>query len=105
MLNRYQRLIARLLRGDAVLWSYVRQRLSFEMKRPFKRGLFWLACRKDLDRFDPLHLSFRKTAGRRNVGDALFSDSPTTAVILGLGQSNIANEGEASARYEPKGEV
>ena len=67
--------------------------------------LWWLASGKDLDRFDPLHLSFRSTAGRRNVSDTLFSERPTTAVILGLGQSNIANESEASARYEPKGDV
>ena len=36
---------------------------------------------------------------------ALFSEHRATAVILGIGQSNIANEGEASARYVPEGEV
>ncbi len=64
-----------------------------------------LTSGNDLDHLNPLHLSFRRTAGRREVSIALFSESPTTAVILGIGQSNIANESEASARYEPKGEV
>jgi len=75
------------------------------MLRPFKRTLFWLISRRDLDRFDPLHLSFRRATGRRNVSDILFADNTGSAVILGLGQSNIANEGETSACYEPKGEV
>jgi Carbohydrate esterase, sialic acid-specific acetylesterase len=105
MSNRYLLLITRILRGDRLIWSYIRQWLSFQIQRPFKRVLFWFASGRDLDRFDPLHLSFRSTAGRRNVSDTLFSERPTTAVILGIGQSNIANEGEASARYEPKGEV
>ena len=89
-----------------MVWSYIGQRLAFEVRRPFKRALFWYASGgRDLDRFDPFHLSFRRTAGRRVVSEALFSASSNTAVILGLGQSNIANEGDASALYEPKGEV
>jgi hypothetical protein len=91
--------------GDRLIWSAIRQRLAFETRRPFKRALFWLATGRDLDRFDPLHLSFRRTAGRRRVDGALFAADQTTAVILGIGQSNIANEGEASARYAPAGEV
>lgn len=101
----YVRPLIKALRGDRLTWAYIRQRLAFEMRRPFKRMLFWYASGKDLDLFDPLHLSFRSTAGRREVSDALFSERPSTAVILGVGQSNIANEGEASARYEPEGEV
>ena len=101
----YARKTIRALRGDRLLRSYIRQRLSFEIRRPFKRALFWFTSGKDLDCFDPLHLSFRRTAGRPSVGDALFSVSSKSAVILGVGQSNIANEGEASARYEPKGNV
>ncbi|MFZ3359312.1 MAG: hypothetical protein WA177_11165, partial [Xanthobacteraceae bacterium] len=94
------------LRGDRLVWSYIGQRLAFEVRRPFKRALFWYASGgRDLDRFDPFHLSFRRTAGRRVVSEALFSASSNTAVILGLGQSNIANEGDAGALYEPKGEV
>ena len=105
MRNRYSNLASRVLRGDALLWSYIRQRLFFEMRRPFKRALFWLVSGRDLDRFDPFHLSMRKAAGRRIVSDTLFAGSASNAVILGLGQSTIANEGEASACYEPKGEV
>ena len=100
------RSLARALRGDSLVWSYIGQRLAFEICRPFKRALFWYSSGgEDLDRFDPFHLSFRRTAGRRVVSDALFSANSKTAVILGLGQSNIANEGDASALHEPKGEV
>jgi hypothetical protein len=84
----------------------VRQRVFFEIRRPFKRTLFWFESNgKDLDRFDPFHLSFRSTAGRRIVSHAEFAANPGTAVILGVGQSNIANEGEVSALFEPKNGV
>jgi Carbohydrate esterase, sialic acid-specific acetylesterase len=101
----YARVLVKALLGDRQTWANIRQRLSFEIKRPFKRTLFWFASGRDLDRFDPLHLSFRKTAARRNVSVTLFAASPATAVILGVGQSNIANEGDAGARYAPKGDV
>lgn len=101
----YGSALVKALLGDRYIWSAIRQRLSFQMQRPFKRALFWLASGRDLDVFDPGHLSYRRTIGRRVVGDAMFSANPTTAVILGVGQSNIANEGDPSALYEPRGEV
>ena len=104
MWNRNSRLV-RVLRGERLIWSHIRQYILFTVVRPFKRALFWLGSGKDLDRFDPHYLSFRRTAGRRAVRVTLFSESAANAVILGIGQSNIANEGEASARYEPKGGV
>jgi Carbohydrate esterase, sialic acid-specific acetylesterase len=98
--------LIRALRGDRLIWSYIRQRLSFEIQRPFKRALFWFTSGgKDLDLIDPFHFSFRNTAGRRAVSNALYSDGSTSAVILGLGQSNIANECDPSALYEAKGKV
>ena len=54
---------------------------------------FWIASGgEDLDLVDPTHLSFRKVSGRAVVSPTLFSASPATAVILAIGQSNIANE-------------
>jgi len=98
--------LIRLLRGEPLIWSYIRQRFSFQVRRPFKRAWFWFASGgKDLDHFDPFHLSFRNTAGRRAVSAAMFATSPANAVILGIGQSNIANEGDANALYVPKGRV
>jgi hypothetical protein len=98
--------IIRLLRGEGLLWSHIWQKLFFTIRRPFKRALFWLASGgMDLDVVDPFHSSFRKTARRRIASPALFSASPRNSVILGIGQSNIANEGQAGALYEPKGEV
>jgi hypothetical protein len=105
MNDRYRRIANRFLHCDPQTWSAARQRLAFECKRPFKRILFWLASGRDLDRFDPLHLSFRRTSGRCFVDDSLFAAGGEGAVILGFGQSNIANEGEASALHQPKGEV
>jgi Carbohydrate esterase, sialic acid-specific acetylesterase len=106
MSDRYLRLLTRALRGDRLLWSYVRQQCLFTIRRPFKRALFRLESGgKDLDLVDPLHLSFRRTAGRRAVSEAQFSPGPASAVILGLGQSNIANECDPSALYDPKGHV
>ena len=94
------------IRGDQHLRSYVRQKLAFEILRPFKRTVFWFTSGgQDLDVVDPYHFSFRKTAGRRKVSDAVLAASPVTAIILGIGQSNIANEGEACALYVAKREV
>lgn len=105
MAKRVLSLASRLVRGEPQSWLGVRQRVAFECKRPFKRTLFWLASGRDLDYFDPLHLSFRRTVGRRRVDGALFAAGQGSAVVLGVGQSNIANEGEAAARHEPRGEV
>ena len=102
MIDRSQSRVRRLLRRDPELWSAIRQRVAFETKRPFKRALFWFASGRDLDRFDPLHLSFRRTAGRRLIEDKLFAGDQGVAVILGAGQSNIANECEASAKHQPR---
>ena len=101
----YARALVKALLGDRLIWSHIRQRVSFTILRPFKRALFWFASGKDLDRYDPLHLSFRRTAGRSVVTDALFSPSSANAIILGIGQSNIANECEANALHEPNGDV
>jgi hypothetical protein len=106
MSDRYPRILGRALRCDRLLWSYARQRVLFTIRRPFKRALFRFASGgKDLDVVDPLHLSFRRTAGKRVVSEAQFSPGAASAVILGLGQSNIANECDPSALYEPKGNV
>jgi Carbohydrate esterase, sialic acid-specific acetylesterase len=101
----YVRVLMKAFLGDRLIWSGIRQRLSFKILRPFKRAAFWFASGKDLDRIDPFHLSFRSTAGRRHVSESLFADDASNAVILGIGQSNMANEGEASACYEPTDEV
>ena len=104
-LLRYGSALLKALLGDRYVWSAIRQRLSFQIRRPFKRALFWLASGRDLDVIDPAHLSFTRTMGRRVVGDTKFLADNTTAVILGVGQSNISNEGDPSALYEPLGEV
>jgi hypothetical protein len=106
MSDRYLSLLARALRRDRLLWSYARQQILFTIRRPFKRALFRLESGgKDLDVVDPMHLSFRNAAGRRAMSEAQFSRDAASAVILGLGQSNIANECDPSALYEPKGNV
>jgi len=67
---------------------------------------FWITSGgEDLDRIDPTHLSFRKISGRAVVSPALFLASPATAVILAIGQSNIANECDPFALRKPEGEV
>jgi len=67
---------------------------------------FWITSGgEDLDRIDPTHLSFRTVSGRAVVNPTLFSASPATAVILAIGQSNIANECDPFALRKPEGEV
>ena len=56
---------------------------------------------ENFDLFDPYGISFQNTATRVAVSETLFSAGPDTAVILGVGQSNIANEGDESELYEP----
>jgi hypothetical protein len=98
--------VARALRGDRLLWSYMRQQCFFTISRPFKRAYFMLTSGGyDLDLLDPYYLSFRRTAGRRAVSGLNFSADSRSAVILGLGQSNIANECDPTALYEAKGSV
>jgi hypothetical protein len=71
-----------------------------------QRILFWVTSGgRDLDRIDPTHLTFRKSSGRAAVATKLFSESATLAVILGVGQSNIGNEGDPKALFAPKGQV
>jgi hypothetical protein len=98
--------VARALRGDHLLWAYVRQQFYFTLSRPFRRAYFFLMSGGyDLDLLDPLHLSFRRTVGRRVVSGVSSSAASGNAVILGLGQSNIANECDPNALYEAKGNV
>lgn len=103
-LVRYVRPMVRALQGDRLVWSQIVQRVSFTCRRPFKRALFWFTSGgKDLDVIDPHHFSYRQTAGRHPVD--VEPQSASNAVILGLGQSNIANECDPGALYEAKGEV
>jgi hypothetical protein len=102
----YLRFLLRAMLGDRHKLAHIRRRISFTLLGPFKRALFRFSSGgRDLDRYDPLHLSFRSTLGRKAVSAALFSASPDTAVILGIGQSNIANECDPGALYQPKGGV
>ena len=96
--------MVRALQGDRLVWSHIVQQVSFACRRPFKRALFWFTSGgKDLDVIDPYHFSYRQTAGRHPVD--VKPQSASNAVILGLGQSNIANECDPGALYEAKGEV
>jgi hypothetical protein len=97
--------LTRVLRGDPDVWAYIRRRIRFEIFRSFKRAAFRYATGQDLDRIDPYHLSYRKTAGRRVVDNLMFLPRPDIAVVLGVGQSNIANECDPNGRYEARGEV
>ena len=99
------RLVLRAILGDRLLWAHIRRGLTFVICRPFKRARYWYASGRDLDVDDPLHLSVRSTGGRRLVSETLFAADPATAVILGIGQSNIANEGDPNGLYAPRGEV
>ena len=77
-----------------------------QLVRHAQRISFWMASGgEDLDLIDPTHLSFRKVSGRAVVSPALFSANQATAVILAIGQSNIANECDPCARRKPEGEV
>jgi len=57
--------------------------------------------RRYRDAVDPGRVCFADTAGRERVDPVQFLPHPDTAVILGVGQSNIANEGAADARQVP----
>lgn len=54
-----------------------------------------------LDAVDAGRGSFAVRRGRRQVDIRLFVPHPKTAVILGIGQSNIANEGDPNGVYIP----
>jgi len=54
-----------------------------------------------LDAIDTGRGGFAVTRGRRRVDIGRFAPHPRTAVILGIGQSNIANEGDPSGLYVP----
>ncbi len=96
--------LRRAFSGDRDVLSYIWWRMKFHACRPFKRGLFRLQSGGlDLDHYDPFHLSFRRASGRQVVSDAIFAAD--TAVILAGGQSNIANEGDPGALFEPAGGV
>ena len=100
----YGRGLLRALQGDRLIWLHIVQRISFNSYRPFKRASFWFASGgKDLDVIDPYHFSFRRTAGRSAVN--VKTGSAGSAVMLGLGQSNIANECDPAALYEAQGSV
>jgi hypothetical protein len=50
---------------------------------------------------DPSGVTFRDATGRTGVSEALFRADPRVAVILALGASNLANEGDAKEPCEP----
>lgn len=50
---------------------------------------------------DLSRVSFRDTANRRPVEARLFAPDARLAVLFALGQSNLANEGDAGALFEP----
>lgn len=52
-------------------------------------------------RLDPSGLTFRDSAGREEIATSLFRPDPRLAVILAIGASNIANEGDPAGRHEP----
>jgi hypothetical protein len=54
-----------------------------------------------LDAVDAGRGSFAVTRGRHQVDSGLLIPHPKTAVILGVGQSNIANEGDPNGLYVP----
>ena len=49
---------------------------------------------------DPSGVTFRDTTGRIEVSEALFRPAPRVAVILALGASNLANEGDPKGLCE-----
>jgi len=56
-------------------------------------------------RLDPGSVTFRDTTGRERVAERLFIANPRLAVILALGASNIANEGDPDGKLIPHGGV
>jgi hypothetical protein len=52
-------------------------------------------------RFDPSGSTFRESKGRTEVSCRVFQDDSRTAVILAMGASNIANEGDPKGCYVP----
>ena len=53
------------------------------------------------NRYDPAGVSFSDASDRKRVRAALFKRNERVAVILGFGQSNIANEGDPAELYVP----
>jgi hypothetical protein len=110
---RLRSLVFRALLCDRTVWSRIREKATVKIRQRrerlvyrTERTLFWLESRGgDLDRIDPFHLSFRRTFKRRAIDSSMFASGTGQAVILGIGQSNIANEGDGSALYVAKGEV
>jgi Carbohydrate esterase, sialic acid-specific acetylesterase len=56
---------------------------------------------KHTRRLDPGSVTFRHTTGRERVAERLFVANPRLAVILALGASNIANEGDPHEMFVP----
>jgi hypothetical protein len=56
-------------------------------------------------RLDPGSVTFRDTTDRERVAERLFIANPRLAVILALGASNIANEGDPNGKFIPHGGV
>jgi Carbohydrate esterase, sialic acid-specific acetylesterase len=52
-------------------------------------------------RLDPGSVTFRDTTGRKCVGESLFIANSRLAVILAIGASNIANEGDPHGMFVP----
>ena len=56
-------------------------------------------------RLDPGQVTFRNTSGRTRVDHRQFGSAPRLAVILALGASNIANEGDPNGLIAPQSGV
>ena len=56
---------------------------------------------KHTRRLDPGSVTFRHTTGRERVVERLFTENSRLAVILALGASNIANEGDPHGMFVP----
>ncbi len=84
---------------------------SRRLTRPIVRAfaaMHYRCCQPYLrwkTRFDPSGVTFRDNSNRMEVSPDLFRHQPRTAVMLAIGASNIANEGSADGRYEPKSGV
>ena len=56
-------------------------------------------------RLDPGSVTFRDTSDRERIASGLFNANPRLAVMLALGASNIANEGDPNGKFIPDGGV
>jgi hypothetical protein len=74
--------------------------------RPYVRGYIYIHDRfrqRTISwkmRFDPSGVTFSRTEGRARISNQLFQHGARTAVILGIGASNLANEGDPFGAYD-----